>query len=249
MQKAIVVGATSGIGKEVALVLAERGWQVGICGRRTTLLKSIAEETENIIGYKELDVTKDDAPTLLREFVEETGGMDLYFHSSGIGWQNPDMNSEKELLTVETNATGFTRMVTAAYRYFEESSRKGHIACISSIAGAKGLGAAPAYSATKRFQNHYLECLEQNARMRGVKVRFTDIRPGFVATNLIAGGSYHMQLTAKETAMEIVHALERKKSIAVIDWKYAILVFFWKLIPRYLWVRMKVISPSSTSRN
>ena len=242
MQKAIVVGATSGIGKEVALLLAKRGWAVGICGRRRELLESLAEETRNIVGFRVLDVMKNNAPTLLRELVEEMGGMDLYFHSSGIGWQNLDVDVEKELLTVETNATGFTRMVTAAYHYFEESGKNGHIACISSIAGTKGLGAAPAYSATKRFQNHYLECLEQNAKMRGVKVRFTDLRPGFVATDLIAGGRYPLQLTVKETANNILHALERKKSIAVIDWKYEILVFFWKLIPRWLWVRMKVSS-------
>ena len=77
---------------------------------------------------------------------------------------------ERELATVETNAVGMTRMVGAAFHYFEvHPGQKGQIAVISSIAGTKGLGAAPAYSATKRYVNHYLECLTQLCHIRRLR--------------------------------------------------------------------------------
>ena len=84
-------------------------------------------------------------------------------------------------------------MVTAAFRYFARQGN-GHIAIISSIAGTKGLGAAPAYSATKRFQNTYLDALEQLACMQHLSIRFTDIRPGFVATGLLNDGKHYPML-------------------------------------------------------
>lgn len=240
MKKAIVIGATSGIGKEVALLLANQGWQVGIAGRRTELLRELHGTSANITHYKQIDVTQADAPTLLLQLIDEMGGMDLYFHSSGIGWQNNALDAEKELLTVKTNGVGFTQMVDTAFNFFATEQRAGHIACISSIAGTKGLGAAPAYSATKRFQNHYMECLTQMARMRKLPIAITDIRPGFVATDLISGSGYPMQLTAKDVAKDIMKAIKKKKGVAIIDWRYRILVGFWRLIPRWLWIRLRI---------
>ena len=241
--KAIVMGATSGIGMEVAKLLAEKGWQVGVAGRRVDRLEELKNNQEGIVCYRQIDVTLPDAPARLQQLINQLGGMDLYFHSSGIGWQNNSLDMEKELKTVETNGLGFVRMVDAAFRWFAESnnrSAKYRIACITSIAGTKGLGAAPAYSATKRFQNHYLECLCQQARMRHLNISITDIRPGFVKTDLIAGSKYPLQLDAKEVAQGIVHAIEKGSEVKVIDWRYAILVFFWRLIPRWLWTRMKI---------
>lgn len=237
-KRAIVIGATSGIGLEVAKTLAAEGWQVGIAGRRLERLMEIADATPNIVAYKQIDVTQEDAPRLLHELIDQLGGMDLYFHSSGIGWQNTSLDVEKEMRTVETNGLGFTRMVTAAFHYL--AKKGGRIACITSIAGTKGLGAAPAYSATKRFQSHYLECLSQQARMRHLPVRITDIRPGFVSTDLIAGSSYPLQLSATAVARHIVCAINQGKDVAIIDWRYRLLVSLWHLIPRWLWVRMKI---------
>lgn len=253
------MGATSGIGLEVARVLAGRGWTLGIAGRRVERLKALKEELPQVVAVKEIDVTREGAVQGLKELIEETGGMDLYFHSSGIGWQNVELDTEKEMKTVETNVVGFTRMVTAAFHHFAEDSgfaedgdfegnksfaeskkKGGHIAVISSIAGTKGLGAAPAYSSTKRYQNHYIECLEQQARMRGLNIRFTDIRPGFVATDLIKDGNYPLKLRANDVAKMIVRAIEKKKAVATIDWRYRLLVFFWRMIPRCVWKRLKI---------
>ena len=259
MRKVIVMGATSGIGMEVAKLLAANGWQVGIAGRRVERLEALTQEVNernkskdlldkdtNIIGgitsYKQIDVTSPNAPSLLLELIEEMGGIDLNFHSSGIGWQNNSLDIEKELKTVETNGVGFVRMVDTAFNWFADRQKKGRIACITSIAGTKGLGAAPAYSSTKRFQNHYLECLSQQAHMRHLPISITDIRPGFVKTDLIAGSNYPLQLSASYVATHIVRAIEKGKEIKVIDWRYSLLVFFWRLVPRWIWTKMRITS-------
>lgn len=268
-KKAIVMGATSGIGMEVANLLAQRGWQVGIAGRRIERLEEVKRNTNLLIPesskaskgeiacYQQIDVTSPEAPSQLLKLIEKLGGMDLYFHSSGIGWQNNSLDIGKEMKTVETNGLGFVRMVDTAFNWFAQKNqeqepgqeqRQGkdkscesfRIACITSIAGTKGLGAAPAYSATKRFQNHYLECLTQQAHMRHLPIAITDIRPGFVKTDLIAGSNYPLQLAPQEVAQQIVNAIERGKSVKTIDWKYSILVSLWRMIPRWIWTRLTI---------
>lgn len=254
------MGATSGIGQEVARLLAANGYEVGIAGRREERLVHMAQATPGIVTHRQIDVTKEDAPTELYKLIEELGGMDLYFHSSGIGWENVALDADKELKTVETNGVGFVRMVSAAYNWFAEQradeakqraegdeqrasdkERKARIACITSIARTRGLGAAPAYSATKRMQAHYLECLSQQARMRHLNIGITDIRPGFVATDLIAGSHFPLQLKAEDVARTIVRAIERGSEVVTIDWRYRLLVAAWQLIPRWLWVRLTAI--------
>lgn len=234
------MGATSGIGKELVGVLTDRGWQVGIAGRRQTILQQMQSKNLNIIATEEIDITKDNANEKLLKLIGKTGGMDLYFHSSGIGYQNRELDLEKELSTVSTNAMGMTRMVNTAFHYFEEHKEtEGMIAVISSIAGTKGLGPAPAYSSSKRFVNHYIESLSQLCHIRKIKnIRFLDIRPGFVKTPLLDDGKhYPMQLNPAFVAKKIVKAIERRKSVVTIDWKYRVLVFFWRMVPRWLWVR------------
>lgn len=254
------MGATSGIGQEVARLLAANGYEVGIAGRREERLVQMAQATPGIVAHRQIDVTKEDAPTELYKLIEELGGMDLYVHSSGIGWENVALDADKELKTVETNGVGFVRMVSAAYNWFAEQradeakqraegdeqrasdkERKARIACITSIARTRGLGAAPAYSATKRMQAHYLECLSQQARMRHLNIGITDIRPGFVATDLIAGSHFPLQLKAEDVARTIVRAIERGSEVVTIDWRYRLLVAAWQLIPRWLWVRLTTI--------
>ena len=243
-KRAIVMGATSGIGQEVAKLLAANGYEVGIAGRREERLVQMAQATPGIVAHRQIDVTKEDAPTELHKLIEELGGMDLYFHSSGIGWENVALDADKELKTVETNGVGFVRMVSAAYNWFADNGckeRKARIACITSIARTRGLGAAPAYSATKRMQAHYLECLSQQARMRHLNIGITDIRPGFVATDLIAGSHFPLQLKAEDVARTIVRAIERGREVVTINWRYRLLVAAWQLIPRWLWVRLTAI--------
>lgn len=239
MKRVIIIGATSGIGHELAEKYAAQGWMVGIAGRREEELQRLQSTSPKTIFYETLDVTHENATDILHQLIEKSGGMDLFLLCSGIGSQNLSLTPDIELKTAATNVEGFIRMVTAAFHYFEDKPN-GHIAVISSIAGTKGLGSAPAYSATKRFQNTYIEALTQLAYMNKLNIRFTDIRPGFVATPLLKDRKYPLLMKAPEVASHIIRAIERNRKVVVIDWKYSIIVFFWKFIPRWLWIKMNV---------
>ena len=239
-KKVIIIGATSGIGREVALIYIAQGWKVGVAGRQEAELESLRAEYPEQVYAQTLDVTQEDAPEKLHALIEQVGGMDVFLLSSGIGKQNPTLETGLELTTAATNVEGFIRMTNAAYHYFEQQGH-GHLAVISSIAGTKGLGAAPAYSATKGFQNIYMDALDQLARMKKLNIRFTDIRPGFVATPLLNNQKkYPMLMEAPIVALDIVSAIEKKKRVAIIDWKFRLLVGFWRLIPKWIWLRLPI---------
>jgi short-subunit dehydrogenase len=240
MKRIIIIGATSGIGREVAKLYIARGWQVGVAGRRTDELENLRQEAPQQVYTETIDVTHDDAPTRLQSLIDKVGGMDIFLLSSGIGKQNPTLEADIELRTASTNVTGFMRMTMTAYHFFAKQGY-GHIAAISSIAGTKGLGIAPAYSATKCFQNTYLDALDQLAHMNGLNICFTDIRPGFVATPLLKDDSYPLLMKAPDVAAQIVKGIDHKKRTLIIDWRYRILVFFWRLIPRCIWLRLKCV--------
>ena len=235
VKKAIVIGASSGIGLEVAKILLAQGWTLGVAARRIELLQDIGAT-----AVERIDVTTDEAIKALQRLIGKVGGMDLFFYASGIGKQNRELTEDIELATVQTNGMGFTRMIGEAYRYFAKQG-SGHIAAITSIAGTKGLGPAPSYSATKAMQNTYLQALEQQAQSRGLDTCFTDIRPGFVDTALLSGDfHYPMMLRPEKVAKEIVYAINHRKHIRIIDWKYRILTAVWTGMPRWLWRRIKL---------
>ena len=276
-RRAIVMGATSGLGREIALELLKRGFIVGVCGRRLELLQEVeaewkswlhspaasgraslaagtaaAAETAAVasgraavaeeiapqrIFIRQIDITASDAPERLLGLVEEMGGMDMYIHSSGIGYKNMALDGRIERETVITNALGFTQMVDAAFDWFKVRGG-GHIAFISSVAGTKGLGAAPSYSATKRYQWIYAQALAQLSSMERYNISFTDIRPGFVATGFLGSSKYPLLLEKHYVAQKIVKAILARKRSVIIDYKYKILCLFWRMIPNWLWERL-----------
>lgn len=239
-KKAVIVGASSGIGYEVAVCLLDKGWTVGLAARHLMPFWELRDKYHEQVEYVDIDVTKENAGDVLEHLIAVIGGMDLYINVAGVGWQNMTLEADKELTTVETNALGFTRMVGTAYRWFAAHDG-GHIAVLSSIAGTKGLGAAPAYSATKAFDNVYIQALEQQAHLRHLPITFTDIRPGFVRTKLIDDGrSYPMTMDVKKVAKAIVRAIEHHRHICVIDWRWRILTALWRRVPRCLWRVMPI---------
>ena len=113
MKRAIIIGATSGIGEEVAKLLIQQGWHIGIAGRREEALEKLQATAPGQIEIQRLDVTDSDAPTLLETLIRKLGGMDLFFLSSGIGSQNPDLKPEIELNTARTNVEGPPPSITS----------------------------------------------------------------------------------------------------------------------------------------
>ena len=122
---------------------------------------------------------------LLAALASEMGGLDLLVLCSGVGRMNPDLDYGLELPTVDTNVRGWTAVADWAFFVFYATGIW-HLAAISSVAGIRGLAPAPAYSASKAYQIHYLEALRQRARIFRKKVCVTDVRPGFVRTPLLS---------------------------------------------------------------
>ena len=242
MKRAIVIGASSGIGHEVARLLIMQGRTVGVAARRTEKLEDLKNCAPERVFTAQIDVTNEKADEALYQLIEQMGGLNLYFHSAGIGWKNPTLEPEKEMKTMQTNGLGFVRMVGEAYRYFATHGG-GHIVCITSVAGTKGLGAIPAYSATKAMQNTYLQALEQLANNHRYNIRFTDIRPGFVDTPLLSDSSHFpMLMKTENVAKSIMKAIEKKRHVSVIDGRWRIFTAVWRRIPNWIWRRMKLNS-------
>lgn len=235
------MGASSGIGREVARLLLQQGWCVGVAARRIERLDELCSAFPQLAVAETIDVISQDAAERLRTLIDRLGGMDIYIHSSGVGWQNVTLDAELEICTVVTNGVGFTRMVDAAFQYFREQNG-GHIVAISSIAGTKGLGPAPSYSATKAFQNTYLESLEQLSCNLRLGIGITDIRPGFVDTPLIENANYPLKLNSQDVARQIVKAIVKKRHVCVVDWRYRCLVTIWRMLPRWIWRKLPLCS-------
>ena len=151
-----------------------------------------------------------------------------------------DQSRTKIAVTTGCNVKATRDRCTGLLRYMAEHGG-GHIAVISSIAGTKGLGPAPAYSATKALQNTYIEALEQLANARKLNIRFTDLRPGFVDTDLLNDGNKDPLLLKKEkVARDIVRSIEKHRHVRVIDGRWRVITFAWRLIPKWLWRHFKL---------
>ena len=238
--KIVILGASSGLGFQTAKLFISSGWKVAVCARRQEKLEPLVSlNPDNVTSYR-IDICDESCVETLETILNEGGKTDVYFHVAGVGCHNRDLDTGKELSILDTNSTGFVRCVDTAFNYFKRNGG-GHIAAITSIAGTKGLSAAPAYSATKRMQSTYLQCLSQLSHSESANIRITDIRPGFVKTDLLDKNmKYPMLLTPEYAAKIIYKAVVKHKRRKIVDWKYAVLVFFWKMIPDFIWERLKI---------
>lgn len=236
------MGASSGIGKALAELCIKEGYTLGLCARREQALKELKNLAPERILVKRIDICQANATELLSELIQEMGGLDIYVHSSGMGFQNPSLDESKDLQTIELNTLAFTKMTSWVFRYFEEQ-KSGHLVAISSIAGTRGLGAGASYSASKAYQATFLQALRQLTAIKRLKeVYITDIRPGFVATPLLKDDKYLILMKADSVAEEILKSIKQRKTVRIIDWRYRLIVGLWRLIPRFLWERFPLKS-------
>lgn len=240
MKRIVIIGASSGIGRYAARELASRGWLVGAAARDVRALEALHAEFPQNIATERVDINDGEAPGALNRLIEKIGGMDCYFHVAGVGYDNPLYDPEPDLRTVATNIAGFTRMIDAAWGYFSASKRPGQIAAISSVAGTKGIGSLGSYSASKAYQQHYLEAMRQEAHRQRLPLTVTDIRPGWVLTPLLPGtpADYPLAMTEERAGKLIINALLSGRQTVTVDWRWSVLCFFWRLIPAWLWKRV-----------
>lgn len=238
MKKAIIIGATSGIGKGLAKLLVGNDYKVGITGRRSALLEELKNERSDSYFTETFDITDADRTIeKLEKLSAELGGLDLIIISSGTGDLNEDLDFKVERRAIDTNVTGFTCISDWAFNYFKKQGF-GHLAAISSVGGLRGSRHAPSYNATKAYQINYLEALRQKASHLNLPIHVTDIRPGFVDTDMAKGEGKFWVATVEKAAGQIYEAIKRKKKIVYVTTRWRLVAAILKRIPRPIYDRM-----------
>ena len=231
MKRAIIIGATSGIGRSLAEILVREDYLVGITGRREELLESIQAEDPGKIMAKKMDVQHlSTVESICNELVHQIGGLDLLIISAGIGEENKDLNFDVENNVIKTNIQGFTCLADWGMTLFKKQGR-GHLVNISSIAGIRGNGMAPSYSATKAYQINYLEGLRLNAYKSHSNIHVTDIRPGYVDTPMAKGDGMFWVAPVEKAAKQIYAAIKQKKKVVYVTKRWRLIGYLLKLLP------------------
>jgi len=228
-QVAVITGASSGIGRALALVLAEEGAKVGVVARRRDMLDSLLTEIRAKGGTVEAVVADvaDRAQTLdaFATLAGKLGVVDLLIANAGVGKPTrlDPVNSAEIEQMFRVNVLGVVHCVEAVLPKMLERGR-GHLAAVSSLAAYKGLPGESAYSATKAAVNSYMEGLRIQLRSRGITV--TTICPGFVRTEMTAPNRFRMPflMDADVAARKIVRALRRRVGVYNFPWPMTMLM-------------------------
>jgi short-subunit dehydrogenase len=238
MKKAIVIGASSGIGRELSKILSGNQYAVGVMARRAELLDELRNSIGNHVLVEQIDVSDvDSARDALTKLIEEMGGVELVVISAGTGYLNAELDWTLENEAIKTNVTGFVAMANVAVKHFIEKG-SGHLVGISSIAALRGGRQAPAYNASKAFESNYLEGLRQKVRKLGLPITITDVRPGFVKTAMAKGDGIFWAADADKAAMQIYDAIIRKESITYITRRWRLVAWAIKLMPGFIYERL-----------
>lgn len=242
-KKLIIVGASSGIGKELAKRYVQNGWLVGITGRRNELLNEIKKEYPGQIITECFDVRGNDNIMHIKSLIEKLGGLDLLLYNSGFGDPSLSLEWEVDKITYETNVKGFIEIVHYAFNYFVTQGH-GHIAATSSLASIRGNSWAPAYSASKAFMSVYMEGLHMKAKKMARKsksaqtVFITDIQPGFVNTKQAKGNGQFWVASVEKVADQIVNAIGNKRWRVYVTRRWWLIAQLMKWAPAWLYHRV-----------
>lgn len=237
MKKAIIIGATSGIGRALAQILTENDYKIGITGRRLENLETLKNSNPKKYIINAYDCTKESNADKLTALTNELGGLDLLILSSGTGDLNESLDFEIENSTNQLNVIAFTEIVNWAFNYFKKQA-KGHVVVISSIAGIRGSRMAPAYNASKAYQINYLEGLRQKAKKSGLTISVTDIRPGFVDTDMAKGEGQFWVASKEKAATQIYNLIRRKKDVGYVTKRWWLIAMILKALPNWVYKRM-----------
>ncbi|MCX5889955.1 MAG: SDR family NAD(P)-dependent oxidoreductase, partial [Deltaproteobacteria bacterium] len=156
MKKAIVIGASSGIGRELSKILSRNHYTVGVMARRVHLLEELRDAIGIDMLVERIDVSDtDSAKDTLTELIEKMGGVELLVISAGTGHLNAELDWTLENDAIKTNVIGFAAIANVAVKHFIQKG-SGHLVWISSIAALRGGRESPAYNASKAFESNYL---------------------------------------------------------------------------------------------
>lgn len=232
--RAIITGASSGIGAAIARQLSRRGYALALLARRADLLQQLADELPNAMAIP-CDVTDTAA---VRDAVSRAGQIDVAIANAGVGvtgWAAKSVAEAEQMMRV--NYFGMLYLFDAVIPQMIER-RSGHFAGIASLAGLRGLPTAAGYSASKAAMQAFLE----GARVELAKfnIRVTTVNPGFIATAMTEKNEFKMPflMTAERAATIIVDGTLRGKRVVEFPRPMSMLTRFARTIPSAVYDRI-----------
>ena len=238
IMNSLIIGGTSGIGRELFTQYAAQGNRIGIIGRRKYLLDELRQAYPKTTFTASADVSRIEEITLaINNLKYDLGNIYLAIVCAGTGDINTELNFAIANSTIGTNVVGWTSVIDQLYQIFEQQGF-GHLVAISSIGGLRGEASAPAYSASKAYQINYLEALRKKASNSGKHIFVTDIRPGLVDTAMAKGNGLFCVMPVEKVARQIIGAIHKRKSVAYVTKRWQILAFIVKNLPFAVYKKM-----------
>ncbi|MEJ2055573.1 MAG: SDR family NAD(P)-dependent oxidoreductase [Calditrichaceae bacterium] len=237
MKKVIIIGATSGIGKELARQMINKGYKAGGCGRTQDTLTELEKElAPNFTGLT-IDIRETDKlGDRLDQLVTKLTGMDICIISSGISRRNTDLDWSTENDVLMTNVNGFTAAADYAVKYFLKQ-QSGHLVGITSLTKFFPNKSSPAYNASKAFESNYLDSMR--LRLSGNNLFVTEICPGFIDTPIVKKRKGLMMIVSVDKAVrQIIKAIELKKKNAIITRRWQLIRWLIPFVPDWIFRKL-----------
>ena len=240
MKNIWITGASSGIGRALALKFSKEGWQVAASARRESLLNDIAKSNKNIFSFP-LDVTNsENCIKVFNQIKEEFNEIDLSIFCTGVHdpKSEKELNLEKIRKIMEVNFFGTINSINSVYNYFKEK-KSGHISIVSSVAGYRGLPAGGAYCASKAALTNYAESLYFD--MKRFNVRVSVVSPGFIKTPMTDQNDFPMPMikSAEFAADEIYKGLTKSKAFEIhFPKQFTFIMKLLQIMPNWLYLKI-----------
>ena len=235
-----ITGASTGIGKSLAIKFSKNGWKVAISARRAEILDDISKQNENIFPFP-LDVTnKEECKKVFLEVKNKLHNIDICVFSTGT-WdpkKEKDIDIDQIENVMKVNFFGTLNSIKSVEKYFKDSG-KGHISIVSSIAGYRGLPNSTGYGPSKSALNNLAESLYFDFKKYGVRISL--ISPGFIKTPMTDKNDFKMPFlkTSEYAADKIYHGLVNTNVFEIHFPKQLTLILkFLKILPNWLYLKL-----------
>lgn len=231
----IIIGATSGIGEQLARLSIQKGYVVGGTGRRVERLQSLKNDLGENFYFIEMDVTlHKKAKENLNTLIGEMGGIDIIVLNAGISNYQASSITGMEQMVIDVNVSGFVQLFGEAFQYFRKQG-SGQIVGISSIAGLFGSSRAAPYSSSKAFISTYMQAYRQRCNKIKEDIVITDVKPGFVESEMTEGKKGMFWVADTEKAVrQMLKDIEKRKSYSYVTRRWRLVAWLIKLTPNWV---------------